>query len=107
MTLSLNARQLVSSVGPAEATACEGLDPKLFFSAPSNPSHGPSPAEREALAVCARCPVREWCLARDLEECTTPVRIIGVRGGLRQADRRALYIRTHGRRAPKRAGGQR
>lgn len=107
MKLSLNARQLSTGTGPSEATACEGLAPGIFFPEASDPSHRPSPAEREALAVCAGCPVRAWCLARDLEECTTPTRIIGVRGGLRQADRRALYIQKYGRRAPKRPGGQR
>ncbi|WP_443051890.1 WhiB family transcriptional regulator [Streptomyces sp. NBC_00304] len=104
MKLSLNARQLSAGAGPSEATACEGLDPAIFFPEASDPSHRPSPGERAALAVCAVCPVRAWCLARDLEECTTPTRIIGVRGGLRQADRRALYIRAYGRRAPKRRG---
>lgn len=97
MTLSLNARQLSGGAGPVGDPACAGLDPELFFPEASDPSHGPSPAERVALAVCAGCPVRDWCLDRDLEECSTTSRIVGVRGGLRQADRRALHQSSRGR----------
>ncbi|MFD7718994.1 WhiB family transcriptional regulator [Streptomyces sp. NPDC059814] len=107
MTLSVSARQLSAGAGPAEATACEGLDPELFFPEASDPSHRPSPAERVALAVCAGCPVRDWCLDRDLEECPTTYQVVGVRGGMRQADRRALHVQRHGVRAPYRAGAER
>ncbi|MFG2631065.1 WhiB family transcriptional regulator [Streptomyces sp. NPDC048473] len=104
MKLSLNARQLAREAGPVGDMACRGVDPDLFFPEASPVSGPPSVEEREALKVCAGCPVRDWCLAREMAECTTPARIIGVRGGLRQADRRALYVQTHGRRAPYRAG---
>lgn len=97
--LSLNARALVTAAGPVEVPACEGLDPELFFPEASDASVGPSSAERAALAVCAGCPVRDWCLDRELEECTVASRIQGVRGGLRQADRRALHVEVFGRRA--------
>ncbi|MGW1847704.1 WhiB family transcriptional regulator [Streptomyces sp. NPDC001966] len=102
MRLSTNASALVWSGSPAEGTpACRGLDPEMFFPEASHASAlGPSPEEREALAVCARCPVRDWCLARDMEECSVESRVVGVRGGLRQADRRALHVRLYGRRAP-------
>ncbi|MGW2585413.1 WhiB family transcriptional regulator [Streptomyces virginiae] len=81
--------------------ACTSVDPELFFPEPweLNPvDREASPAEREALAVCAGCPVQSWCLARDLEQSSTPSKIIGVRGGLRQSERRALHVRLFGRR---------
>ncbi|MEU9568210.1 WhiB family transcriptional regulator [Streptomyces sp. NPDC048161] len=104
MKLSTNAAALTRSAGPAAGIpACKGMDPELFFPAASYATAGPSPQEREALAVCAGCPVREWCLDRDLEECSVASRIVGVRGGMRQADRRALHGRLYGVRAPYRA----
>ncbi|MEU9568178.1 WhiB family transcriptional regulator [Streptomyces sp. NPDC048161] len=100
MPLSTNAAALTRSAGPAAGIpACKGMDLDLFFP-PASPASGPpSVAEREALAVCAGCPVRDWCLARDMEECTVTSRVQGVRGGLRQADRRALHVELYGRRA--------
>lgn len=105
--LSTNAAALAADRGPAGAPACKGLDPNTFFPYPSESGNGPTAAEREALAVCAGCPVQTWCLARDLEECTVTSRIVGVRGGLRQADRRALHVELYGVRAPYRAGADR
>ncbi|MFB7957514.1 WhiB family transcriptional regulator [Streptomyces sp. NPDC056045] len=106
MTLKLtNAKLLAWSNGPAGVPACRELDPELFFTEASDASASrPSPGERTALAVCAGCPVRDWCLERDLEECSVTSRIVGVRGGMRQADRRALHVQRYGRRAPYRAG---
>lgn len=72
--------------------ACRDLDPDMFFPEKNSALHArPNKAERDALQVCARCSVRKWCLAREMAECTVPSAIVGVRGGLRQADRRALY----------------
>ncbi|MFC9825272.1 WhiB family transcriptional regulator [Streptomyces erythrochromogenes] len=82
--------------------ACVGADPVLFYPEPWETTTGtavPSQAERKALAYCGRCPVRDWCLERDLTDASTPSKIIGVRGGLRQADRRALHVRLFGKRA--------
>ncbi|MGI5451412.1 WhiB family transcriptional regulator [Streptomyces sp. CA-243310] len=81
--------------------ACVGVDPETFFPQPwelTAVEREPSPAEREALAVCAGCRVQSWCLARDLEQCSVPSRLRGVRGGMRQSERRALHIRLFGRR---------
>ncbi|MGW2672520.1 WhiB family transcriptional regulator [Streptomyces sp. NPDC001272] len=81
--------------------ACVGKDPRVFFPQPWEMTAGeavPSDAERKALAICGRCPVLAWCLERDLNDSSTPSKIIGVRAGLRQADRRALYVRLFGRR---------
>ncbi|MEW1798144.1 WhiB family transcriptional regulator [Streptomyces niveus] len=98
--LSLNARGLVRGGAPAGGVAaCTGVDPDLFFPEASDAAGPASAAERAALAVCAGCPVRDWCLDRELDECTVASRIQGVRGGLRQADRRALHARLFGRRA--------
>lgn len=85
----------IVAAGPAPAgtPACAG-DPDTFFPpawALTPVTAPPSRQEQAALDVCADCPVRDWCLARDLEECTTAARIVGVRGGMRQAERRALH----------------
>ncbi|MDX3064005.1 WhiB family transcriptional regulator [Streptomyces sp. ND04-05B] len=96
MTLSPNTGQ--AAAGPA----CKGLDPEQFFPKPwqlTPVTAPPSTVERQALRVCVQCPVREECLDRDLEECTAPSQVVGVRGGLRQSDRRALYVKRYGHRA--------
>lgn len=80
--------------------ACVGVDPETFFPPPwelTPVEREASPAEREALAVCAGCPVQSWCLARDLEQCSVPSRVRGVRGGMRQSERRALHRLLTGR----------
>ncbi|MFD8636588.1 WhiB family transcriptional regulator [Streptomyces sp. NPDC059533] len=76
-------------------------DPRTFFPQSWEMTSGeaePSEAERTALAICGRCSVLAWCLERDLNDSSTPSKILGVRAGLRQGDRRALYVRLFGRR---------
>ncbi|MER5871946.1 WhiB family transcriptional regulator [Streptomyces sp. NPDC002044] len=85
----------------SDVAACVGADPRLFFPKPQETTSGaavPSESEREALTFCEECPVLAWCLASDLKQSSTPSKIIGVRGGMRQSDRRALYVRLFGRR---------
>lgn len=96
--VSLNAKRLVADAGPAGVPACKGVNPDLFHPEASDIGAPASQAERAALAVCDVCPVVTWCLSRDLEECTVASRIKGVRGGLRQAERRQLHIDLYGRR---------
>lgn len=107
MTLSTSTAVLLADGGPAGVPACAGMDPDIFHSYPSEPGNGATASEREALEVCARCPVRDWCLERDLTECPTTYQVVGVRGGMRQADRRALHVQRYGVRAPRRAGSGR
>lgn len=81
--------------------ACVGVDPAVFFPKPWEQTADtavPSEAERKALAYCDDCPVRDWCLERDLLDSSTPSKVVGVRGGLRQGDRRALHTKVFGRR---------
>ncbi|MGP3691107.1 WhiB family transcriptional regulator [Streptomyces sp. IBSNAI002] len=81
--------------------ACLGKDPRLFFPSPQDTTSGtaePSEAERKALALCSQCPVLAWCLEQDLNGSSTPSKIVGVRAGMRQGDRRALYVRVFGKR---------
>ncbi|MER5417264.1 WhiB family transcriptional regulator [Streptomyces virginiae] len=81
--------------------ACVNEDPHTFFPMPWEMTTGevePSEAERKALEICGRCPVLAWCLERDLNDSSAPSKIFGVRAGLRQGDRRALYVRLFGRR---------
>ncbi|WP_338119559.1 WhiB family transcriptional regulator [Streptomyces parvus] len=103
MKLSTNAAALVWSDGPQTETPCTGRS-ELFFPKASQEPDAPSKAERRAIEVCAGCPARDWCLERDLVESSTADRIIGVRGGLREADRRALHRQRYGKRPAKRAG---
>lgn len=103
MTFSTSVAVQLADGGPAGTAACTGMDPNVFYPHPSELGNGPSPAEREALEVCAGCPVRDWCLERDLTECPTTYQVVGVRGGMRQADRRALHVQRFGVRAPYRA----
>lgn len=82
--------------------ACKGVSPKVFYPEPWEQTAGeavPSAAELAALEYCGRCPVRDWCLERDLTDSSTPSKIVGVRGGLRQGDRRALHVKVFGERA--------
>ncbi|GGU66438.1 WhiB family transcriptional regulator [Streptomyces daghestanicus] len=67
--------------------ACAGQEPDLFF-----PVGDTGPAllqEREAKAVCARCPLIEPCLQGALERGEAA----GVWGGLSEQERRSLRRR--------------
>lgn len=65
--------------------ACNGTDRNMFFHRSRTP---------EALTMCTGCPVRIQCLhAAYHEEHDLPVNaIVGVRGGLIQADRATVQI---------------
>lgn len=56
--------------------ACRGMTTELFFPTAYDP---PEVTER-ALAICARCPVRETCLAMALKHDGSPA--YGIRGGM-------------------------
>lgn len=71
--------------------ACRDADPELFYPV----SHAAQAAE-DALAICAVCPVRETCLAEELERGGMQW---GVRGGRTEAERRAM-LRQKTRRRP-------
>ncbi|MEU8776519.1 WhiB family transcriptional regulator [Streptomyces sp. NPDC048606] len=86
--------------------ACVTVDPQVFYPQPWETTSGeaaPSSAERAALAVCEKCPVLAWCLGEDLTAASTPSKILGVRAGMRQADRRALHARLFGKRPKNRS----
>lgn len=81
--------------------ACVGVAPRVFFPQPWEMTSGealPSDAERKAMSICGRCPVLAWCLERDLNDSSTPSKILGVRAGMRQGDRRALHVKVFGKR---------
>jgi WhiB family redox-sensing transcriptional regulator len=63
----------------ADHAACKGVDPDLFF-----PERGED--ARHAKAICARCPVRTFCL----EEALVNVEKHGVWGGLSERERRKI-----------------
>jgi WhiB family redox-sensing transcriptional regulator len=74
---------------------CQSEDPELFF--PVGQSDGAAEQEKQAVAVCQKCHVREHCLeyALDINR-----QEFGVWGGMGEADRKELLnIRNKARRA--------
>ncbi|MEU6556497.1 WhiB family transcriptional regulator [Streptomyces sp. NPDC046915] len=72
--------------------ACRHEDPDLFF-----PVGTTGPAlwqERQAKAVCGRCPVRDQCLDWAMDTGQT----LGIWGGTTEGERRALRRRASSRR---------
>jgi len=69
---------------PLAGAACVGTSPDIFF-----PSPGARLTKSVALAVCARCPVREPCLQLALDHNETD----GIYGGL-GPDERAQLLRA-------------
>ncbi|MEU5598505.1 WhiB family transcriptional regulator [Streptomyces sp. NPDC020298] len=72
--------------------ACRHEDPDLFF-----PVGTTGPAvwqERQAKAVCERCPVRDQCLDWAMDTGQT----LGIWGGTTESERRALRRRASSRR---------
>lgn len=85
MTLALVA-DVDTSAHWAERAACAGMDPELFF------PKGNGGAVK-AKQVCARCPVRDVCLAAALEEeAEYAPWVYGVRGGKTATERKALGV---------------
>jgi WhiB family transcriptional regulator, redox-sensing transcriptional regulator len=88
---------MATAVHPSwqQRAACRGEDASFFF-APSYFERRSEKVAREAVAkaICARCPVREECLAFALEVRDPH----GVWGGLNEMERRTL-LRERGRRA--------
>jgi len=73
--------------GWLEQAACRDEDPELFFPISAK---GPGLAQAaEAKAVCARCPVRDACLAYAL----ATDQDAGIWGGLTEEERRGLRRR--------------
>ncbi|WP_185909608.1 WhiB family transcriptional regulator [Streptomyces sp. WAC01280] len=73
--------------------ACAAVDPEEFHpDAPSGLSTPPFKAERRAMAYCQGCPLVDLCLLQELREAPSVAHVLGVRAGLRQADRQALYL---------------
>lgn len=72
------------SAGWASRAACLGSDPELFFPIASS---GPALEQiADAMAVCARCPVRTDCLSYALETGQDA----GVWGGTSEEERRKI-----------------
>lgn len=63
--------------------ACRGTDPALFFP-------GPEDTPAPALAICARCPVRQDCL----EHAIATRERFGIWGGTTERQRRRLIRRS-------------
>ncbi|MFD4865291.1 WhiB family transcriptional regulator [Streptomyces sp. NPDC058412] len=71
---------------------CATSDPVAFHPAHvSGLNVAPYREERLALRVCAGCPLTGPCLIQEFREVQSAGDIKGVRGGLRQSERRALY----------------
>ena len=81
-----------------EQAACRGADVDKFFSLDEED-------QRQALELCARCPVREPCLEYALRE----REMYGIWGGVLEPDRRTLIrdLRRHERELAARRRSQR
>lgn len=73
---------------------CATADPEAFFpeASASGLAQPPNRHERIALAMCEGCPLIESCLVREIREVPSVFQIRGIRAGLRQSERRALYL---------------
>jgi hypothetical protein len=72
---------------------CQTTDPEVFFPDDSSGLNvTPFKAERQALDLCTGCTLAPACLVREMRETPTVFQIRGVRAGLRQSERRALYL---------------
>ncbi|WP_405578561.1 WhiB family transcriptional regulator [Streptomyces sp. NBC_01190] len=84
-----------------QKAACRTEDPELFF--PVGQS-GPAKLQtRQAMGVCARCPVRERCLSDALAAGDTS----GVWGGTTEDERRAIRRRSARKRSVTGPSGRR
>lgn len=73
--------------------ACLGMDTEIFYPVHvSSADKPPTAQEREALAICGRCPIREFCLDDELRHGARHQH--GVIGGMTENQRRAL-LSTH------------
>lgn len=72
------------TTGWLDHAACRGEDVDLFF--PSTGADGQH-AAREAKRICARCPVRDECLA----DAVGNRELWGIRGGLSAHERRNMH----------------
>lgn len=64
-----------------DEAACRGVDPGLF-----HPARGDYAVERNALAICAGCPVRDQCLTHAV----THHELHGIWGGTSARERRDM-----------------
>jgi hypothetical protein len=79
---------------PSDVTpVCATTDPEVFHpTRPSPASRSAFKDERRAMSLCAGCLMAPLCLVRDLREAPDVEDVRGVRAGIREADRRALYL---------------
>ncbi|MFZ3500678.1 WhiB family transcriptional regulator [Streptomyces sp. 5.8] len=84
----------VRPVPEGTVAVCSTVDPEAFFPEihASGLSQPPNHAERIALAMCEGCPLMASCLVGEMGEVPSVFQINGVRAGLRQSERRALYL---------------
>lgn len=69
--------------------ACKGADLNLFFGPDAEFVSARKQREAEAKAICARCPVRDACLAYAMDTAEA----YGIWGGLNEDERRAMLRR--------------
>ncbi|MFD8417548.1 WhiB family transcriptional regulator [Streptomyces sp. NPDC059650] len=90
-------RLITRSVRPAPdgvVPVCSTADPEAFFpeAAASGLAQQPNRHERIALTLCQDCPLIDLCLVREMREVPSVFQVVGIRAGLRQSERRALYL---------------
>lgn len=72
---------------------CATTDPEAWHPEhASGLTRAPYTAETRAMGLCGGCPVSDFCLVQELREVGSVEDIRGVRAGVREVDRQALYL---------------
>jgi WhiB family redox-sensing transcriptional regulator len=82
----------MSSARWTEGAACTPDDLPLFFPKGRGGRQGDPRRVQAAKDICGRCPIRERCLSKALEEEAGEAMRWGVRGGLDADERAALAL---------------
>lgn len=89
----LRVRRTLRGIVVDEVPVCATADPEVWHPEyPSGLGTAPYTAETRAMALCEDCPLIDFCLVQELREVSSVEDVRGVRGGVRQADRQALYL---------------
>ncbi|WP_031069184.1 WhiB family transcriptional regulator [Streptomyces sp. NRRL S-118] len=89
----LRLKETLRGIVVDEIPVCATTDPEAWHPEhPSGLSTAPYKAEKRAMAMCQDCPLTDFCLLQELREVSSVEQVHGVRGGVRQAERQALYL---------------
>ena len=87
------ARRSLRAIDSDIIPTCQTIDPDAFYPDDcSGLNVAPFRKERQAIALCDGCPLIAACLVQEMRETPSIFQVRGVRAGLAQAERRALYL---------------